>query len=69
MSWLVTWSKGMKNTHHAALITVLNTRAQKTDTEDTEEWDKPPESYNVKINFEVRGLIHIHMEDTWKAAI
>lgn len=61
----------MRSAHHTALITVLNTRAEKkeTDKEDTEEWDKPPESYDVKITFEICRLIHIHMEDTWKAAI
>lgn len=56
-------------------MTVLNTRAggkkkkKKTEPENTEEWDKPPESYDVKITFEMCRLIHIHMEDTWKAAI
>lgn len=38
---------------HAALITVLNSRAQKTpDTEDTEERAKPPERYDVKNHFQ-----------------
>lgn len=38
---------------HAALITVLNSRADKNpDTEDTEERAKPPERYDVKNHFQ-----------------
>lgn len=52
-----------------------STPGQKTDKEVTEERDKRPESYDVKITsevkitFDIRGLIHIHAEDTWKGAI
>lgn len=45
------------------------------DKEVTQEQDKQPESYDVKITSEVKitfdicSLIHIHREDTWEAAI
>lgn len=76
-SWLVTWSKGTKNSEVCSSFCIDRSpehqgrkkKKKKTDTEDTEEPDKLHESYHVKVTFEIPRLIHIHMEDTWKAGI